>query len=479
MHRITCLIVGLACFFGASAQNLVGYNASNYAGVNGIELQPASIADSRYRVDVNLGGTSFNVTNNYISVSGDVFRGPYDSSHPFNDPDFFDKYTTRRNDGDPKSVYFGNTITMPSAMVSLSPKHSVAFTWNVRNYLNIDGLSPELATLISNELDVQNLWNQRLSSQNVSVQSMSWAEYGVTYSRVLFNEGPLFFKAGGRVKLLQGLQAFYLYINDLQYNFSSDTSLSLFQTDISYGHSDNFDFSGDDIRYNFTGSASFGFDFGGVFEWRPNHEKYKYEKAEDYYAERRDQNKYKLRVGFSVTDLGRIKYKKGGESANVRANISNWDFTDLDITSVPSIDSILANTFVVTEEEGQEFGMALPTAISLQVDYRIWKDFYVNFTPFWAVKRESNENKIRELTQYNITPRWDHKWFGVFVPFTYDEFENLHYGAALRLGAVVFGTRNLTPFVSGGDVFGADFYFLTKVPIPYGAPSKRKRQQVE
>lgn len=479
MRKITCLLLGLVSIFGASAQNLTGYNASNYAGVNGIELQPASIADSRYRVDVSLGGTSFNLTNNYISVNGDVFKGPYNDSHPFNDTAFFDKYVTTRNDGDPKSVYFSNTIMMPSVMVSLSRKHSIAFTWNVRNYLNIDGVSTELATLISEELDAQSLWNQNLVSEKVNVQSMSWAEYGLTYSRVFVDEGPMFFKAGARVKLLQGLQAFYFYINELNYNFSSDTSLSLLQTDISYGHSDNFDFGGDQLKYKFTGSASVGFDLGGVFEWRPNHEKYKYEKADDYYVGRRDQNKYKLRVGFSITDLGRIKYKKGGQSANIRADIDDWDFTDLDISSVPNIDSILASTFVVTEEEGQEFGMALPTAISLQVDYRIFKDFYVNLTPYWAVKRENNENKIHGQTQYNLTPRWDHKWFGVFLPLTYDDFDVFHYGLGLRLGPIVFGTRNITPYVTGGDVFGVDGYFLTKIPIPYGKPAKRKAKQLD
>jgi hypothetical protein len=46
------------------AQNYLGVHSSNYAGVMGTDLQPASFVDSRFIVDVNLASFNFNFYNN-------------------------------------------------------------------------------------------------------------------------------------------------------------------------------------------------------------------------------------------------------------------------------------------------------------------------------------------------------------------------------------------------------------------------------
>ena len=55
-------------FSNAAAQDFLGINTSNYAGISGVMLQPASIVDSRYKFDINLFSTGVNYSNNYLLV---------------------------------------------------------------------------------------------------------------------------------------------------------------------------------------------------------------------------------------------------------------------------------------------------------------------------------------------------------------------------------------------------------------------------
>src|SRR5690606_4767998 len=50
-----------------NAQNYLGVSSSNYAGVMGTDLQPASFVDGRFKVDINLGSVSFGAWTNAVS----------------------------------------------------------------------------------------------------------------------------------------------------------------------------------------------------------------------------------------------------------------------------------------------------------------------------------------------------------------------------------------------------------------------------
>ena len=58
------LLSFLALPFAGKSQNYLGVHSSNYAGVMGTDLQPASFVDSRFLVDVNLFSFNFNFYQN-------------------------------------------------------------------------------------------------------------------------------------------------------------------------------------------------------------------------------------------------------------------------------------------------------------------------------------------------------------------------------------------------------------------------------
>ncbi|HET6225710.1 MAG TPA: DUF5723 family protein, partial [Bacteroidia bacterium] len=238
-----------------SAQDFLGYINSNYAGVTGTDLQPASVVDSRFKTDIALFGFSYSFYNNYVGIKKDAFKhsgGLFSGDYPaFKDTAFAEHYLTRRTSNNPKSLYMASQFYLPSFMVSINSKNAFALKWKIRTLLNVDGVSNDLAALISSNLDYPSLFNVRLTNQNLSIQTMSWAEYGLTYGHVFKDEGIHFLKAGVTAKLIQGLQAGYMKIDNLNYQFTTDTTMSIFQTDVKYAHSDNFDINQTNINYKY------------------------------------------------------------------------------------------------------------------------------------------------------------------------------------------------------------------------------------
>jgi len=461
----------------ASAQDFLGYSGSNYAGVSGIDLNPACIADNRYKFDMTLVGANFTFANNYIGLSKEAMKN---KSVAFADTAFRDKYLIERINKANKAVFLSLQLVMPSFMVTLSPKHAFAITTRMRTIFNIDGLEPELASLMYHQLNDPMNWKQKFSNENFSVQEMTWIEYGASYARVIKEDGGHFVKAGGRLKFLQGMYAAYLYVDNLEYNFANDTVLSIFNTDVNYGHSNSFTLDQDMGKFVFGSKPSFGMDLGGVYEWRPDHAKFKSDMDGESGVSMRNKEKYKLRAGFSILDLGYIGFKKS-TVGNFSANVTNWPIdtlvSDSSLNPISNFDSIIASTFTLTEGVGN-FRMNLPTALSLQVDYNIYKDFYVNFTSFYAFRFKNNKDKTHDLTTFSITPRWDWKWFGVFVPISYNSFRNTSIGLAARLGPLIVGTNNLSSALGLTNVFGANAYFLLKIPIFYGKIKDRDKDHI-
>jgi outer membrane protein OmpA-like peptidoglycan-associated protein len=475
------MLISFGISFTSRAQDFLGYINSNYAGVTGTDLQPASVVDSRYKVDVALFGLSAGFYNNYVGIKKDAFKhsgGLFNGTYPaFEDTAFAEHYLTHRNSPQAKSLYLASQFYLPSFLVTINSKNAIALKWKIRTLMNVDGVTNELAALISSKLDYPSLFALKLHNENLSIQTMSWAEYGLTYGHVFKDEGQHFFKAGATVKLIQGLQAGYMKINDLHYEFTTDTTVSIFQTEVSYGHSNNFDFNQNNIRYKFISSPSLGFDLGVVYEWRPDFEKYKYDMDGETNLSRKDKNKYKLRLGLSLVDVGRVKFTKGEHSQDFIANIKLWDISNVDPANIENFDDTIRKKFV-TIPGPSTFKMNLPTTLSAQIDYNIYKDFYLNFTPYFVFQFKKHATRVHDISTYSLTPRWDHKWFGAFIPVSYDAMRNTKIGLGLRLGPVIIGTNNIAPFVGTKDLYGADIYFMFKVPIMYKYPKDRDKDKI-
>ncbi|HET6993209.1 MAG TPA: hypothetical protein VFJ43_17880, partial [Bacteroidia bacterium] len=153
MKKITLAFLSICALpFISLAQDFLPYANSNYAGVSGVDLNPACIADSRYKVDVLLAGFSFNASNNYVGISKTAFAHPNGSFFQaikdtsgngfpaFNDSLFQQHYLTTRDNSQVKSAFVSNRVQLPAFMVTLNSKSALALSAEIRTMVNVDGV---------------------------------------------------------------------------------------------------------------------------------------------------------------------------------------------------------------------------------------------------------------------------------------------------------------------------------------------------
>ncbi len=480
MLKFTAVLIILCAFLqSASSQEFLPFATSNYAGVTGLHLQPASIADSRLKFDFCLGATSIGFYNNYMGID------PYAVMNPteFKNLGEWDnlKYVKRNNNnGQDKSFIFKAQQDLFSFMITLSPKDAIAFTPTFRTILNVDNMSEDLAIQLDKGLKETSLWYKQLSNANLGVQANSWVDYGVTYARIITSEGKHFLKAGFTVKLSQGLASAYAFAKDLNYKFSTNDTLSLYQSNIKYGASDNiYQIENGDFKYKFLTNLSLNFDFGFVYEFRPDWLKYKYDMDGKTNLWRRDQEKYLVKVGFSMTDIGSVRYRRNNLSSDFQADKLNWDIVNFKPNSIHAADSTLHTIFPFSDVSNK-FAMRLPTAISLQVDVRASKGLYVNFSPYFALNQGSSvANKVHYYSAWNITPRYDTKFFGVTLPMQYTSMKQWNMGLGIHLGPIWIGSNDILSYLlSDSYRYGASVSVALKMPLMFHKPHDRDGDKV-
>ena len=490
MKRILLLVFSALYLVGAQAQDLLGISSSNFGGLSSVYINPANLADNRLKFEIQLGGTGFGLANNFMGFKPSYLvrdGGLTSSVYPLLDPTPPTEDFTTANFQDNRRAFVNNNIYLPSLLVSINEKNSISLSARARTYLNVDGVGAELFQFGYNSLNYPSLYNTRITNEKLSIQTMTWMEYALGYGRVLIDQEKHFLKAGVTLKALQGLQSAYLFIDNLDYAVNSDSTVSLYNADVQYGHSTNFEANQDNANYRVVSNLGLGFDFGVIYEWRPDYAKHKHDMDGETNVWKRNENKYKLKVGVSMTDLGGVKFSKGGQSGDFTANTSNWDISKLDFGTTPiaALDDTLTARFGGTNA-GANYKMNLPTAFSTQIDYHIWRDLYINQTNVIAFGFNSNPNKIHDFTTISVTPRWDHRIAGVSIPISYNSLMGTRTGLALRLGPVTFGTSSMYPyraFLRGDgfgtkDITGLDAYVLVRIPIAYKRIKDRDSDKV-
>ncbi|MFT5777190.1 MAG: outer membrane protein OmpA-like peptidoglycan-associated protein [Crocinitomicaceae bacterium] len=504
------LCAAVALSFSSFSQNYLGIHSSNYGGVMATDLNPASFVDGRFKVDINLASANIGFwTNAGYFDSGDMpkwwvksFKNDEDSqgsigtvaggTNPHNDwilPDstFADRYIFRNYDSLSTSktvgIYNNVQIDVLNFMFHINPKIAVGFAAKFRSVTNVDDIDPKLAVLAENDLDITSLWNQTFNESLLNLNHMTWMEYGFVYSQVLKDDGEHFMKAGGKAKWLSGIAAAYAYTDNFEYNLFNDDTSQYLKGDMAYGYSNNIDTYIDGTNTGgFPESASkfgLGLDLGFVYEWRPEWKDYKYDMDGETNIWRRDKEKYKIRVGASILDIGGMKFEKGAITSDFGVNtdqlfdLTIFDNADnfADFDSI--IDSLTVNNpdWTASSDNSKTFFMATPSAFSFQFDYHIWKYFYLNTTGVFSLQNRKNPHRVRVANQISVTPSFDHSWFGVHMPFSYNKYSKFKAGLGLRLGPLTLGVTDFRTLFASGKIKGAEIYTGLRLPILYVHPS--------
>ena len=473
------IIIGLIAFCSKKifSQDYFSYGGGNFSGLNQVLSNPASAADNRLKLDVILTGIDLTFNNSWFNFKREAlkynggFPETWKNSTP-NVPDNVFKNFVVLDKASERALILENRILLPSVMYQIDSKNALAFTWSIRQIANLDGISSQLAYLFEKELDLNVTQNNLIQTRNLSAVQMAWAEYGLTYARVLKDKHQHFLKAGITPKLLQGLESGYLVVRNLDFYLSSKDTSSYFNMDFSFAHSDNFNSPLPLAEsYKFVAKPGLGLDLGIIYEWRPDHQAFKYKPDGKHYRWRKDLNKYKVKFGAAIVDIGKIKFDKQG--ANYDLNIAVRRDNVTKFVTAPDyahFDSLIRADFS-NQNQASSYSILLPTALNTQLDYSLNRFFYLNLSAHLTGFHKSNLYKVHNYSSVCFAPRLEHYWFDVSVPFTFNTLSTrrsqyIMTGLNLRIGPLCIGTNNLGP-VFKGDVSNLNFYAILKVSIPY------------
>ncbi len=479
MRKLLLLLFLFLSFSFYRAQNFLGLANSNYSGVYGIDLQPASIADNRLRFDINFLGGSASFYNDYLDIKSSLLLGnamDWDSLSNTADGRAF--FPERLNDGE-KFFYAQQDLHLPSIMLSLGRKQSIAFTSRIRTFLNVDHVSEILARQLYYEINEPDFWGTSYNNDGLQGSLMNYMELGLAYARVMVDNDKHFLKGGARLKRLIGGGAFYFRAESMNFQFDQDTLMSATNVNAEYGHSPNIGLDYQDLLDVLTvndllteKNRGWGLDIGFVYEYRPNRERYNYGVGE-YREARRDRDKYRFRIGASLLDLGGITFPKDPMSGDFSGDMIDYSVNRLIPDGALDLDRIIDNNFNLSSGAQAEFRMPLPTAASLQLDYRFAEHWAVNFTPFWGFRRDGIAQRVYIMSNNSLSLRWDTKWLGLTLPVSFGSGKESALGLMARVGPVIVGSDNLFSLTQKEFVRGANVYAAVRFGIPYGKPKDK------
>ena len=462
--RCLFYLLGLGLSFHSMAQTFPGYRTGNYTGVNGVVFNPANIADNRFKWDVNI-----------FAING--FVGNDQSGLKFNDISRSlnaDSLKSKLLQGNQKinSLSYADVLG-PSIMLSLGPRTSVALTTRSRVFANAKDVNGNLVTAILDATQSGIVSPGSFNSNNAVIHATGWSEIGGSVARVFTNPGSNnFFKGGITLKYLSGTADSYLAMNSLTGTIGNaggttfitgptSGNLSLNTTDNNFY---NYKF-GDFFESNGSGV---GGDIGFVYEWRP---------TVDYsmYQTDRFVNKYKIRIGVALLDLGMIKFNKSNNSAasysldippGNRFNLSQ--FNGKSISQYKTVMDATPAYFIPGQPQSSSYQVNLPTTVQVNADWLIFGGSGLNLAAQLNINKPSGFN-LYYFNAYSFTPRWENRLFSVEIPLSYNDMTQFNAGIAFRVGPFFIGSGSLLSALVH-DSKQADLH----VGIHFGLPYKKK-----
>ncbi len=463
-----------------AGQGWIGLANSNYGGTNNVYVNPSGLADARHKVYLNVGAVDFNFYNTYLQLD-----------LPAPAREFIDGTRNLRKDylneqlsGGTKFASITTELRLASLQLALGPRQGLALTNRVRGFVQVSNVSENLARLSRYglaEADRLGLANHLLEDNSFNISVGAYHEFALSYGRVLTANQVHFWKVGGTVKYLVGLGGGYLLNDGTQYQVYGRDSIQLQNRNLSYGfvnprYYQQDGFGAGTLYGSQRAGSGLGFDAGVTYEWRPNFEKYQARTGGTDVVDP-SRNKYRLKVGLALTDVGAITYSSSQYVRQAQlANRRTVQLGQLDTLKINSAEDIGPNVekLVGLSSQSTRFKSYLPTTLRLTADYRLLNHIYASLLWTQNVLPAATIG-LRSISSLALTPRIEFSRAEVAMPIILaNNYQKLQLGAMVRLGPLFIGSDNLGGLFSLTTTTGADLYFGMGLALHQHRPKQKK-----
>ena len=182
-----------------------------------------------------------------------------------------------------------------------------------------------------------------------------------------------------------------------------------------------------------------------------------------YQFHRKNAASYLFKLGVSVKDIGKIKYKHGLTRYDVAVHAPAEFRTDVQFGVSPDMEDVvngLLDHYTATGEvtaQAAPYTVQLPATLYLTTDWHLLAPLYLSANAVWpAAEAEESPSVTGRLL--NVTPRLDMGRLVFAVPATYSErYGCVNLGAAVVLGHFFAGTDDILEVIRR-EIHGLNCY---------------------
>jgi hypothetical protein len=454
------------------SQSQLGLRTDNYAGIQSLSLNPASVSAS-YPLgwDLNLFSSGFSAGNNILFMKDAnvfTFKQNWRKASPVAALKLWFRNTSNLyydfyNDDRPKFVSFTSEAMTPAFQLNLESGHSFGIFGQMRAQMSGYHL-PHIANRYRYMTYPE---DSIIHLEPFKMAGMAWLELGFNYGRQLeLNNHHI--SIGLTIKKLWGYQSFYV-------ENKGDTRMTKLYTDSLRADAAFMDggitTSAQSAPFQPTGSG-FSADIGAVFI--PNG----------------TPTDYQIKYGISLHDLGNIRFTDSAEWHTITNNnihkaqpfkaFKNVDRKNLIQSMLRNLDRMFVNADDTTATlKARAYNLLLPARLQLFADYRVANlESFGNEGAFfvhglWMQPIRVAANQVMSDALLAVTPRYETRWWSVSLPISVYNWQQIRWGMSLRAAFLTLGSDYMSSLFYKGRLDGTDFYMSLKInPFSIGKAGK-------
>lgn len=464
---------------------MFGLSTSNYSGINGILLNPASIVNSREYCEVNILTAGVSFENNYLYLNrneytlGDLFKKEYQTVDYKMKPDKLTIYDLYNQDI--KNAYLNIRVMGPSLMFSYR-RHAIAVSASMRAVLSVNNLPFHVAKFSYEGVDYTPQQNIDYSAKDFDLTHISWAEIDFTYAYKLLQKNKNQLSLGITAKRLLGFTGLYIDGRSVDYMVPDDSTLVVYNIDADIGIAVPMDRDTNRIDYsnNLFRGRGWGFDIGLVYQKNKNTgNNQKRHDLPSLCGQTFEEYDYK--IGITLLDFGNIYFTQQSDKWVFEDVGTYWPMVNkTNYRSIAEAAGDLGYRFYsdsLAARKDNRFRIFLPTALSVQFDWNAGAGFYINTVLMHSLRLQLPG--VYRPAQLAVIPRFESRYVEAAVPLSLYNLSNPRVGFSLRLFFLTVGTDKLGAFLGMRDLTGMDAYCSLKIPFNKGHCKGKNKKKLK
>ena len=458
----------------SSGQNYHAIQGSSYAGSLGVGNNPASIVNTPFPWDINIFSFQVKGVTNAVTIHNySLLSKPTTAKYGFNGG-YYSRFAQANTN-----------INLLNARISLNRQTAIAAGINIRSYTRAKTSPYNFIDTLNGVQDFFSLNNNRVL-MNADVLSSSWLELFGTFSRTILDNERARLNAGITLKLSRGIAGGYGGLDDIRIEpVQTGENVSVLTSGSGhYAYSSNIDQwkNNNSTMQNIRGlianaEGGISVDLGVEYLIKPGGT-VAFGEDEGYFD-------YDWKIGLSLLDLGFNQYKYSKNSRvvsgirdNMTGELLNQKFTG--ISGIESFNDSLASVVKNIGAIGGKFSVMNPTRLVVNVDRYLIDAFYVNADLSVNLSPLAGNKRLytKEMNLLTVTPRWETRNLGFYLPIQYNTEKKFWIGAAFKAGPILFGLHNLAYLFAKNKIQNGGGYLAIVIrPGRHKETEKNKRNK--